>query len=400
MPSKKTKNDHKSFSQKQRSLILIVTKNCNLKCSYCYEKHENRNNEIMELQIAKKALTGYLNAKDDFHSVGIEFFGGEPFLAFPLIKDIVEWVIENEWSHIFDFLISSNGTILTEEIKDWLIKHKDIVTVAFSIDGTRTAHNLTRSNSYDSVRNNMPFFIENWPDQAAKMTISAETIPFAAEGVIELEEMGIQFTANVAFENFWGNEQEKEELLKTYEKQLSRLVDYYADHPGLFPVSPLLDAVPEYLELPGVNESTKDNIVRYCGAGHEMVVIDVDGNEYPCHRFVPWITGKPAPQHLINRQPTWQPNKCAECKLILSCPTCAGFNWEINGDTGNRTTFHCEAYKLEVLASTKLEALRLGKYTPAELAKLPLKEAQQIKRSLHAVLELTENGLYFDNRTE
>jgi hypothetical protein len=47
---------------------------------------------------------------------------------------------------------------------------------------------------------------------------------------------------------------------------------------------------------------------------------------------------------------------------------------------------HYEAYKLEALASTKLEAFRLGKYTPAELAKLPLTEAQKIKRRLHAVL--------------
>ncbi|MCX6578619.1 MAG: hypothetical protein NT166_00370 [Candidatus Aminicenantes bacterium] len=48
--------------------------------------------------------------------------------------------------------------------------------------------------------------LEKWleliADQAAKMTISAETIPFVAESVIELEEMGIHFTANVAFDSY------------------------------------------------------------------------------------------------------------------------------------------------------------------------------------------------------
>lgn len=393
MPIKEVNKSHAKLNKKIRTVNLIVTKNCNLKCSYCYEKHENRDTEIMKFDIAQKALTKYLNANDDFNSVDIEFFGGEPLLAFPLIQEIVDWVTSKVWNHVYNFSIGTNGTILSEEMKSWFIRHKDIITLALSIDGTRTAHNLTRSNSYDIVRNNLPFFVENWPDQAAKMTISAETIPLVAESVIELEEMGIQFTANVAFENFWGNEQKKEELLKIYEKQLSQLVDYYVAHPGLFPVYTILDVVPEYLDLPVLNTQTEDNIVRYCGAGHAMVAIDVDGNEYPCHRFVPWITGKPAPKDLANRQSAWQPVKCADCKLIHSCATCAGFNWEINGGTGIRTTFHCEAYKLEVLASTKLEALRLGKYTPAELAKLPLTEAQTIKRRLHAVLELVENGL-------
>lgn len=393
MPLKAIKKDHIKTKQKVRSVSLIVTKSCNLSCSYCYEKHINRDNKIMKFDIAQKALCDYLNAKDDFIFVEIEFFGGEPFLAFPLIRDIVEWTNSNVWSHDYSFSIGTNGTILTDEMKIWLIKNKDIITPAFSIDGTRNAHNSTRSNSYDIVKHNMPFFITNWPDQAAKMTISAETIPFVAESVIELEEMGIQFTANVVFENVWGNVKNKEKLLKTYEKQLSLLVDYYSDHPGLFPVSPMLDSVPEYLELPGFNISKKKNIVRYCGAGHEMVTIDIDGNEYPCHRFLPWITGKPAPKILANRQSAWHPAKCAECKLNLSCPTCAGFNWEINNDTATRTTYHCEAYKLEVLASTKLEALRLSKYSPSELEKLPLKDAQQIKRRLNTALYLIENGI-------
>lgn len=210
---------------------------------------------------------------------------------------------------------------------------------------------------------------------------------------IEFEEMGLQFTANIAFENFWGNEQEKEMLLKIYENQLSQLVDYYFNHPELFPVSPLLDSVPEYLKLSDENTLNENKIVRYCGAGHEMLVIDVDGNEYPCHRFLPWITGKSAPKDFVNRQLSWQPNKCNECKLILSCPTCVGFNWETNGDTGIRTTYHCESYKLEVLASTRLEALRLGKYTPGELEKFPLTKAQQIKRRLNTVFELIEKGI-------
>jgi radical SAM protein with 4Fe4S-binding SPASM domain len=40
----------------------------------------------------------------------------------------------------------------------------------------------------------------------------------------------------------------------------------------------------------------------FCGAGHEMVTVDVDGEVYPCHRFLPWVTGKPAPKGQTNFQ--------------------------------------------------------------------------------------------------
>jgi radical SAM protein with 4Fe4S-binding SPASM domain len=127
--------------------------------------------------------------------------------------------------------------------------------------------------------------------------------------------------------------------------------------------------------------------VRYCGAGHEMIMIDVDGNRYPCHRFSPWVTGRSAPAKLVNRQTTWGPERCAECQLVTICPTCAGFNWQENGDSGIRTTYHCESIKLEVLASAKLQALRLLQQQPENLAQLSFEEVHRNKCRLDAILD-------------
>ncbi|MCX6578850.1 MAG: hypothetical protein NT166_01540 [Candidatus Aminicenantes bacterium] len=89
-----------------------------------------------------------------------------------------------------------------------------------------------------------------------------------------------------------------------------------------------------------------------------MVTVDVDGTRYPCHRFLPLCTGKPLPDGPVNRQTRWKPEKCAKCNLAPSCPTCIGFNYQLNGDTAKRTTHHCEAFKLGIMASCKLEAIR------------------------------------------
>ncbi|MCP4215891.1 MAG: radical SAM protein [bacterium] len=394
MPIKKTPTLKMSAANVEQnlSLSLIVTRDCNLACSYCYEKHENRDKRIMDLSVAKEKITHYMERDDDFAGMEVEFFGGEPLLAFPLIRDTVEWFQSREWPKKSHFSIGTNGTVMNGEISEWLTRNRKTVTAALSLDGNKTAHDISRDNSYDRVLENLPFFTGNWPDQAAKMTINAETIPHVADSIIHLEETKVYYTANIVFEDIWGDEHQKRKLLEIYEGQLSRLVDYFAERPKLYPPTPMLDVLPEHLGLADSLDEIKKEFTRYCGAGHEMKVVDVDGKEYPCHRFLPWVTNRPAPEMPSNRQTRWQPDKCADCKLILSCPTCAGFNWEINGDTGNRTIFHCEAHKLEAMASARLEAIRLQQLSNEDLEDLSPEEISRTYKRLTAILDIIENG--------
>lgn len=107
---------------------------------------------------------------------------------------------------------------------------------------------------------------------------------------------------------------------------------------------------------------------------------------------MPWVTGKDAPLVPANCQEAWLPDGCAECKLILSCPTCAGFNWEVNKDTAIRSTYHCEAFKSEVIASARLEAIRITQKMK-ELDDIPDDQKRRLKLRLEAVWQLTENGI-------
>jgi len=79
-------------------------------------------------------------------------------------------------------------------------------------------------------------------------------------------------------------------------------------------------------------------------------------------------------------------------KLVQSCPTCAGFNWEVSLDTGIRTTFHCESYKLEVKASAKLEALKIQRRLK-EIPSLTLEKKKKIKERINAIFALIENEI-------
>lgn len=385
------------FSKKKEEKKFIVTlticRKCNLRCRYCYEPHEHFDGRTMDFKVAQEIITRYMEAENEYDNVEFQLFGGEPMLAFPLIKQIVEWFHSRSWNKGHIFFITTNGTILTEEMKKWLLQNRQCVVAGFSIDGNRLAHNLGRDNSYDLLRRNIPFFRETWPTQPAKMTIYAETIPYIADSIIELEEMGLYFTANIVFEDIWGEPERKKALLDIYREQLLRLVDYYVDHPHLEPVGPLLRRELEFTNHYKPLKYLDSYCVRYCGAGHEMVMVDVDGSIYPCHRFAPWIAKRPAPGLPPNRQKKWMPEKCTECKYVSLCPTCAGFNWESNGDTGIRTTYHCEAFKLELLASARLQAIRLGQRPLSDLTKLSNEEAVKVKRRIDTILELAEKGI-------
>ncbi len=396
MPKRKF-SDIKTMIEKEKrqTLTLTITRDCNLRCKYCYESFGLRGKESMNFNTAREVITHYMEADNEFEALEIQFFGGEPMLNFPLIKEVVEWFKTQTWKKRFIFFIGTNGTILTDDMKNWLIKHKEFVVPGFSIDGNRTAHNLSRSESYDLLQKNIPFFREYWPNQPAKMTICKETIPYLADSVIELEGMDLFFTANVVFEDIWGEGEEKEKLLGIYQEQLERLIDFYSKNPHLQPVGPILSSAIEGYNKPYPKIMTLDGeCVRFCGAGHEMVMADVDGSVFPCHRFAPWITERPAPTQPINRQKEWKgPEKCLSCKISASCATCAGYNWQVNGDSGIRTTYHCDAFKLEFMASAKLQAIRLANLSESKLNELSAEELSREKTRLDAIFGLINEGI-------
>jgi len=146
------------------------------------------------------------------------------------------------------------------------------------------------------------------------MTICRDTIPYIAASVIELEERGLLFTANIVFEDIWGASEERIKLLNIYEDQLSELVDFYFSHPELIPAS-LVDRKIEYIvdQQKKLNKLNK-NVTRFCGAGEEMVAFDVNGEQYPCHRFIPCFNNNhETPREPVNQRSEWKPEICPTC---------------------------------------------------------------------------------------
>ncbi len=330
------------------NLTLLVTEDCNLRCRYCFEK--NKRPTKMNFEVAKKTIDKYLMREEGPTAVSIDFCGGEPLLEFEMIKKVFEYTVLGSWGKKFRFSLGTNGTIMTEEMKQWFIRHP-CFQISISLDGTKEVHDHNRSGSYDTLIKNIDFFKQY--DQSVKMTISSFTIPRLADSIIHIHELGMKPEANVVFEDVWGSTEEKNKLLYVYAKELDKLVNFYLKNPELnVPrlLSHRIDLLVSQYEY-GLEE-------KFCGSGKYMCAVMPDGKEYPCHRFGP-LGSKTPIQKMDPGQKIIGPTKCIECGIRRLCHSCLGANLEICGSVNIRTTAHCEFLKLEVLASAKLAAKRL-----------------------------------------
>ena len=109
----------------------------------------------MSLKTAKKAVDFYFkNSNNCNHQ--ISFIGGEPLLKFNLIKKIVEYI--KTFNNKVSFTIITNGSLLKEDILNYLIENMFHITISF--DGEKEIQGLNRlskdkKNSFDIVYNNI-----------------------------------------------------------------------------------------------------------------------------------------------------------------------------------------------------------------------------------------------------
>lgn len=344
-------------SQNPCSITLTLTEACNLKCYYCYE--EQKTTKTMSFKTAKRIIDNELGLKDDFDIMTIDFFGGEPFLEFDLLKTICEYVWSKEWNKEYRFFVSTNGTLIHGEIKEWLKQHKEKIWVGLSYDGNYEMQDINRCNSSDKI--DLSFFAENWPTQGVKMTITPKTLPHLANGVIFLHEQGFNVNCNLAYGLDWSNLQYDTIL----EKQLSILINYYCSHPEIKPCS-MLDMEISYVGIASQLEYTK-----WCGAGTSMRVYSTDGICYPCHFFEPLALGEEKAIKSFDidfsQAVQLQDKDCNGCCLLPVCPTCYGSNYATTGDVSQKDKNICRLTKIMALANSFLKYKLLTKYTDDDL---------------------------------
>ena len=146
-----------------QKVTLQLTQNCNFRCAYCHYTSNDgsqriHSNKKMTLELAKEAIR-YLGAHSvDTESVYIGFYGGEPLLEFSLLKEIVLFSDVYLKGKDVHYTITTNGTLLTDEIIEFLSAHE--FSLMISLDGPKAIHDRSRvfrngTGSFDVVINKL-----------------------------------------------------------------------------------------------------------------------------------------------------------------------------------------------------------------------------------------------------
>lgn len=148
-----------SLSTNRLKLTIMPTEKCNFRCFYCYGDYEH--GAMLEETVA--AIKKLLNHRViNLKMLNIEWFGGEPTLAEPIVVDIsnhIQDLLRTYPNIIYTAAMTTNGYLLDEKLLTKFcslnIKHYQI-----SLDGTPENHNQTRrlangSVTFDKIWNNL-----------------------------------------------------------------------------------------------------------------------------------------------------------------------------------------------------------------------------------------------------
>jgi sulfatase maturation enzyme AslB (radical SAM superfamily) len=336
---------------------LCVTHNCNLGCVYCYQKHEVDSN--MSIDTAKRIIDWiFSNVPENLDVFEIHFIGGEPLLEFDLIKKTVEYACakyRKENKNKYVFFATTNGTILTNEMKKWFEEHKGCFVLGLSLDGIRDVHNHNRNNSFDKI--DIKFFRQTWPNQSVKMTLSEYSLYHFAESVKYIHSLGFPIGGVNLFEgNFdW----DKDEYIYELAKQFKEIVDYYVENNNL-KVNQMFD------KKLSVCESKIKATKKWCGIGKSTPFFDINGEKYPCNFMTPMTFSQEDIDLIKNvdylKDEDFIDDDCFNnCYIYPICPTCYGANFLENKMFNKRIKSKCRIQKLIALFIADLQAKRILK---------------------------------------
>jgi len=284
------------------TLVLNVTNKCNLSCTYCYEYGDDRLTEgngsagtgkaLMADDTARQSIDFLMKSAADRPQVSITFFGGETLLNFPAIRAATEYAEEQgaKWKKRVHYSLTTNATLLTDEVIDFLTRHRFGITV--SIDGAKGEQDRHRtkkdgSGSFEAIEPRIRLLVAANKERkgralGARVTLTAGAAPVRETYDYLTKELGFDevgfapVTAGLG-RNYALGEAGYERLLREF----GELAEDYitaatsGEAHGFANLGDLLRELHQ-----GINKA------HPCGAGLGLLGVSTEGELGLCHRFV------------------------------------------------------------------------------------------------------------------
>ena len=271
-----------------KSMCLNVSHDCNLRCEYCFAQTGDFGGErgIMPPEIGRKAIDFLIERSANQENIELDFFGGEPLMAWETVVETVRYARSVEKAHgkNFRFTITTNGVLLDDERIDYI--NREMSNVVLSLDGRREVTDRIRKtlngkSVYDVIVPKFQKLVSErgGKDHYVRATFTKYNLDFT-EDVLHLRELGFeQLSAEPVVTDekapYALTEAELPRIFEEYDRLCEVMANRTEKKFNFFHFMVDLDQGPCAIKR-----------LRGCGCGNDYVAVDPFGNIYPCHQFV------------------------------------------------------------------------------------------------------------------
>lgn len=268
------------------SAYLILTENCNLRCTYCFEGGTRCVTKYMSKEVAFKTVDFLIQqaVEYDVDKIKITFFGGEPMLCTDLMIDIMHYAeaVAKANKKEAQYSIITNGTIYNEKVEEFLdvwLGYKGKVNVQLSIDGVPEIQDTNRPCAAAGLKSSqlVESAVSKFKEYFKKHSLDKDSLHIHAcvskASLPRISESYEYFTRDLGIMNSnfaWVIEDDWDDNdLAIFSEQLQKIVK----------------------RLVNITTNTKRFPFKHfdkssgCSSGQNLISVDTEGNIYPCHRF-------------------------------------------------------------------------------------------------------------------
>ncbi len=365
-----------------KAMCLHAAHDCNLRCKYCFAdtgEFHMRSRSLLSAETGKKALDWLVAKSGNRYNLEVDFFGGEPLMNFPVIKEIVAYgrELEKAKNKHFKFTTTTNAVAMNDEIMDFLNREMDNVVI--SIDGRKEVHDRMRptpngKGSYDLIIDKAKKFVKLRGQQRYYLrgTFTRYNLDFGSD-VLHLadqgfEQLSIEPVVTSPDKDYAIQESDLPRVFEEYERLGKEYVQRRAD--GRW-----FNFFHFMVDLTG-GPCLKKRLTG-CGAGNEYVAVTPEGDIYPCHQFVgregmkmgsvldgsfdTAMQAKFKHNHVLNKE------KCRDCWARFYCSGgCAANAHAFNGDISKPYDLECQMERKRLECAMAIFAIEQQRRQEAE----------------------------------
>lgn len=346
-----------------KAMCINVAHDCNMVCEYCFASKGDFGcgRELMTVETAKKAIDFLIENSKDRKNLEVEFFGGEPLIAFNTVKKTVEYArgLEKKYNKIFRFTITTNGILLTDDKIDFI--NEEMSTVVLSLDGRKEINDKMRKTkggkgTYDQIIPKFKRLVErrNGKNYYIRGTFTRNNLDFAKDVMhiynLGFDEISIEPVVGDKKLDYTINQEELKKVLDEYETLAKQIYKMKVDGSNINFYRFNVDLK---------NSPCAIKRLKGCSCGNEFIAVVPNGDIFPCHQFVGddnFIMGNLNSstfnndmKELFSKTNMYKKDKCSECWARLYCGGgCNANNFHYMGDIRKTHSLSCEIEKKRI----------------------------------------------------